>query len=230
MKGRLVIDGLACGRAGRLVVPPLALALEAGEALLVTGENGAGKSTLLRTLAGFLPPLAGTVRIEGWTAPDGESARRVPEIAHYLGHRNALKGARRVGEELEFWARFLAGPPGLAPAEALERVGLGKAAPLRASDLSAGQARRVALARLLVAPRPVWLLDEPTAALDTAAQSQFSVLCRQHLEAGGILVATTHQPLDLGHRTRALHLESMSPPLQARSAHEDADEGWEAIR
>ena len=228
MTGRLVIEGLASGRGGRLVVPPLDLALRPGEAVLVTGENGAGKSTLLRTLAGLLPPLAGTIRVEGLPAADGEPARSLLDIAHYIGHRNALKGARRVGAELAFWARFLGGAPRLSPEAALTELGLPEGvAQLRCADLSAGQARRAALARLLVAHRPLWLLDEPTNALDAATQARFAALCRQHLSNGGMILAATHQPLDLGPAARALVLE----PQPARLALADSgeDEGWEAI-
>ncbi len=135
MAGRLVIRGLACGRGGRLVVPPLDLTLSAGEAVLVTGENGAGKSTLLRTLAGLLPPLAGGVRVEDLPAADGEPARSLADIAHYIGHRNALKGGRHVGAELAFWARFLgrAGasrPKPRWPNSACRRAWPGCAAPI----------------------------------------------------------------------------------------------------
>ena len=228
MAGRLVIEGLACGRGGRLVVPPVDLALSPGEAVLVTGENGAGKSTLLRTLAGLLPPIAGLVRVEGFQAGDGEAARRLGEIAHYLGHRNALKGARRVGAELGFWARFLSGSPGLSPQAALGELGLAPGvAELRCADLSAGQARRAALARLLVAHRPVWLLDEPTNALDAATQARFAALCRRHLSEGGLILAATHQPLDLGPSARTLALEPPRPGSALAAAPDD--EGWEAI-
>ncbi|KTQ86033.1 cytochrome C biogenesis protein [Aureimonas ureilytica] len=228
MAGRLVIRGLACGRGGRLVVPPLDLALSAGEAVLVTGENGAGKSTLLRTLAGLLPPLAGGVRVEGLPAADGEPARSLADIAHYIGHRNALKGARRVGAELAFWARFLGGAGGLSPEAALGALGLPEGvARLRCSDLSAGQARRAALARLLVAPRPLWLLDEPTNALDAATQARFAALCRHHLSSGGMILAATHQPVDLGPAARTLVLEPQ--PAGLALAESGEDEGWEAI-
>jgi heme exporter protein A len=225
--GRLVIEGLACGRAGRLVVPPLSLALAPGEAVLVTGENGVGKSTLLRTLAGLLPPLAGTIRVEGFAVPGGEEpARHLGEIAHYLGHRNALKGARTAGAELGFWQLYL-GAPRLTPEAALAAVGLPGAAPFPCRDLSAGQARRAALARLLVAHRPLWLLDEPTAALDAGAQTSFAALCRLHLSEGGMICAATHQPLDLGPAARTLLLERPAPSPEFESPAED--ETWEAI-
>ena len=194
------IEALVVGRDRQAVAGPLGLSLSAGDALVVTGPNGAGKSTLLRTLAGLLRPLSGRVRISGMAAPDGEAARALGEVAHYVGHRNAMKPAICVGDNLAFWQRFLA--PGRAAAApsveaALDAVGLGGIAHLPYAYLSAGQQRRASLARLIVAPRPVWLLDEPTAALDAASQARFAALVTDHLDSGGIAVAATHQPLGL---------------------------------
>nr|WP_203566052.1 heme ABC exporter ATP-binding protein CcmA [Aurantimonas aggregata] len=188
---------MTIGRGSTAVAGPLDLSLGGGEALIVTGPNGAGKSTLLRTLAGLLRPLAGRITVAGAMAPDGEPARSLAEIAHYVGHRNAMKPSVSVADNLGFWARFLGGA-GLSADAALESVGLPGLAHLPFAYLSAGQQRRVSLARLLVAHRPVWILDEPTAALDTASQARFAGLMAGHLDAGGSVIAATHQPLGLG--------------------------------
>ncbi|WP_244493825.1 heme ABC exporter ATP-binding protein CcmA [Aureimonas sp. AU4] len=201
----LTLLDLTWGREGRALAPAVTLRLPAGEALTVTGPNGAGKSTLLRTLAGLLPPVSGAARIEGFCDASGEEEERVGRAAHYLGHRNALKPARRVFAELAFWGA--AG--GLTPPEALEAVALPRVHDLPCAALSAGQARRVAIARLLVAPRPVWLLDEPSAALDADAAALLSALCRCFLGGGGIIVAATHLPLGLD--ARELRLSEPTP-------------------
>jgi heme exporter protein A len=179
----------------------LSVALAGGEALVVTGPNGAGKSTLLRVLAGLLRPLAGRVRIEGV----GETGDPPGLHAHYLGHLDALRGALTAAENLAFWAAMLksrsrAGleaQKGLSPQEALGRLGLAHAADLPVAYLSAGQKRRAALARLLAARRPVWLLDEPTTALDLDSQRRFVEFLREHLDEGGLAIVATHTPLDL---------------------------------
>src|SRR5690606_3613965 len=144
----------------------LAFDLGEGEALVVTGANGSGKSTLLRVVAGLLPPAAGMIRLEG---ADGEEFPSVAAAAHYLGHGNAMKTALSVEENLRFWREF-DGSPHLSAAEALEMVGLPQVAGLPYGYLSTGQKRRVAIARLLVGHRPLWLLDEPTAGLDKASE------------------------------------------------------------
>jgi heme exporter protein A len=191
---RLVGRDLACVRGGREVFTGLSFAVAAGEALAVTGPNGAGKTTLLRLIAGLLEPAQGQLElIEG--APDTALA----EQAHYLGHRDALKPALSVQENLEFWYAFLGGrdAPAASSAAALEAVGLGPLMGLPAAYLSAGQRRRLAIARLVATPRPIWLLDEPTAALDGASQERLGGLMRTHLAGGGIIVAATHAPLGL---------------------------------
>ena len=187
---KLSVENLACRRSGRLIFDRLSFGVAEGEALLVTGRNGAGKSSLLAILAGRLRPEAGTVVLEG----AGE--RTLPECLHVVGHHDGLKTALTAEENLAF-ASALLGDPTLPAREALEIVGLGHAAALPVAYLSAGQRRRVALARLLVADRPVWLLDEPTAALDAASQAMLTGLMRRHLERGGMIVAATHQALDV---------------------------------
>jgi heme exporter protein B len=187
---KLSVENLACRRSGRLIFDRLSFGVAEGEALLVTGRNGAGKSSLLAILAGRLRPEAGTIVLEG----AGERTRS--ECLHVVGHQDGLKTALTAEENLAF-ASALLGDPTLPPRAALEVVGLGHAAALPVAYLSAGQRRRVALARLLVAARPLWLLDEPTAALDAASQAMLTGLMRRHLERGGLIVAATHQVLDV---------------------------------
>jgi heme exporter protein A len=188
---RLKATDLACMRGGRQVFSGVGFAVEAGGALTITGPNGAGKSTLLRLLAGLLRPLAGTFAVEG-----GDPELTVAEQAHYLGHQDALKPALTVTENLDFWLRFLGGRKA-DPIPALTTVGLAGIATLPAAYLSAGQRRRLSIARLIAVKRPLWLLDEPTSALDTAAQATLAGLMREHLAAGGLIVAAVHGPIGL---------------------------------
>jgi heme exporter protein A len=188
---RLSGRGIRCVRGGRDVFSALDFEVSSGEALAVTGPNGSGKTSLLRLIAGLLTTAAGSIDLEG-----GEAELSLPEQAHYLGHRDALKPALSVLENLSFWRDFLGGEV-FDPAESLATVGLDHAARLPAAYLSAGQRRRLSIARLLAVRRPVWLLDEPTNALDTAGQSLFAGLMHDHLTHGGLIVAATHAPLGL---------------------------------
>ena len=173
-----------------MVLSGVSATVRPGDALLVTGRNGAGKSTLLAAIAGLVRPDTGTIRL------DGAGERTIAECLHLVAHRDGLKPSLTADENLSF-LRVLFGDPALSPAEALARVGLPGAAHFPVGLLSAGQRRRVALARLLIAQRPLWLLDEPTTALDTAAQADLLRMVRDHLAAGGLVVAATHAGLDL---------------------------------
>src|SRR5690348_5417530 len=199
---RLSGRGVTCVRGGRTVFSGLDFAATSGEVLAVTGANGSGKTSLLRLIAGLLAPTEGSIALEG-----GEAELTVAEQTHYLGHRDALKPALSVMENLSFWRDFFGGEAFDAD-DSLKAVGLGHAAHLPAAYLSAGQRRRLSLARLLVTRRPIWLLDEPTAALDAAGQQLLAGLLRDHLGRGGLIVAATHGPL--GIETRELRMGGAS--------------------
>src|SRR5712675_1011491 len=198
---RLSGRGVRCVRGGREVFSGLDFEASSGEAVAVTGPNGAGKTSLLRLIAGLLTMADGSIDLEG-----GEAELTLPEQAHYLGHRDALKPALSVLENLCFWRDFLGGAAfdaakSLAAeslaTESLAAVGLDHAARLPAAYLSAGQRRRLSIARLLAVRRPIWLLDEPTSALDTAGQALFATLMGDHLARGGLIVTATHAPLGI---------------------------------
>jgi heme exporter protein A len=186
---RLSGRGVRCVRGGREVFSNLDFEASSGDALAVTGPNGSGKTSLLRQIAGLLSAAGGSIDLAG-----GEPELTLPEQAHYLGHRDALKPALSVLENLSFWRDFLGGEPFDATAS-LAAVGLDHAAHLPAAFLSAGQRRRLSIARLLAVRRPVWLLDEPTSTLDADGQSLFAGLMRDHLARGGLIIAATHAPL-----------------------------------
>jgi heme exporter protein A len=188
---RLSGRGVKCIRGGREVFSGLDFAASTGEALAVTGPNGAGKTSLLRQIAGLLAIAAGSIDLAG-----GHSELTLAEQAHYLGHRDALKPALSVMENLTFWRDFLGGEAS-DTGESLATVGLDHTAQLPAVVLSAGQRRRLSIARLLTVRRPIWLLDEPTSALDGAGQAMFAALMQEHLARGGMIVAATHAPLGL---------------------------------
>jgi heme exporter protein A len=190
---QLRVWDLTIDRGGRRVIAGLSFAAAQGVALVVTGHNGAGKTSLLRALAGFLPIEAGSFALDG-----GDAERTVGEQAHYLGHADGVKAALTAGENLAFAAAMLGGDASrAAQLGALSALGLSHVIDFPARLLSAGQRRRVALARLMIANRPLWLLDEPTTALDAAAQVAFAAIMRAHVEDGGIVVAAVHGDLGL---------------------------------
>ncbi len=187
MIARLQVRDLALVRGGRRLFEGLSFQVEAGQAVAVVGANGAGKTSLLRAIAGLLMPAAGTIGF-GEVAPEEAQARGL----HWLGHADGLKGGRTAGEELAFWATWAGGE---AKARAAEALDLQRLLPLEVRRLSAGQRRRLALARLIAAPRPLWLLDEPMAPLDAATRTSFGALMAAHLAGGGLVVAAVHDPL-----------------------------------
>ncbi|HRE22502.1 MAG TPA: heme ABC exporter ATP-binding protein CcmA [Rhabdaerophilum sp.] len=191
---RLEARGLAIRRGFRLLFEELDLDLASGEIVLLSGPNGAGKSTLMRILAGFSRADAGTIRWRG-VPEDAETAC----LFHYHGHREALREALTPRENLAFSAGLLGGnAEAILPA--LKSLGALALADLPVQVLSAGQRRRVALARLLVAPRPLWLLDEPLAALDVEGQALVGRLIADHQAQGGMALVATHQPLGIAVR------------------------------
>lgn len=181
----LSVTDLACARGGVPILQGVSFTLSPGEALVLRGPNGSGKTTLLRTLAGLQPPLSGTIDME-------------PEALAYGGHLDGVKGVMSVAENLAFWASVY-GQNDIAPAlAAFDLLGLEDRA---AQNLSAGQRRRLGLARLMVTRRPIWALDEPTVSLDAASVTLFAQAVEDHLARGGAAILATHIDLGLTGRT-----------------------------
>ncbi len=191
----MVVD-LGVSRGGVPVLEGVNFSVEAGEALVLTGPNGSGKTTLLRTLAGLQPPHGGKIVV-----PDSEAIT-------YAGHADGIKAVLSVRENLDFWARVHGGKD-IAPA--LDGFDLQALADRPAGSLSAGQKRRLGLARLMVTGRPIWLLDEPTVSLDKASVELFAGAVRRHLEGGGIAVMASH--IDMGLDVRVVDVT----PFRARA-------------
>jgi heme exporter protein A len=187
----LQASGLAAFRGERLVFRDLDFAVAAGGALLLTGPNGSGKSTLLRLLAGLLRPTAGTLTWDGADAL-ADLPRHARRVA-YVGHQDAVKPGLTAAENLRFAARLTGG----VVRDALAAVGLEELADLPARMLSAGQRRRLALARLALPQAPLWLLDEPTLGLDAGSVERFGTMLDAHRAANGMVIAATHLPLPM---------------------------------
>jgi len=186
---------LGLERGARVLFTGLSAQVAAGEALAVTGANGAGKTSLLRAVAGLLRPSQGEILFEG--PADASEARHAH--LHLLGHQDGLKGARTACEELLFQARWSgAGVDGALAAA--ERLGLTRQLSLEVRRLSAGQKRRLALARLVASPRALWLLDEPLAPLDAPGRALMGEVMAEHLAAGGLIMAAVHDPLPIAAR------------------------------
>lgn len=197
----LTVDHLACARGGVTVLEGIGFRLGAGQAMVLRGPNGVGKTTLLRTVAGLQPAVAGAVSLP-------------PESLAYAGHADGVKATLTVAENLQFWARV----HGLCDiGAALAAMNLAALADRRAGQLSAGQRRRLGLARLMVTGRSVWLLDEPTVSLDAGSVALFAAMLRGHLAQGGAALIATH--IDLGlDEARVLDLapfRAVSPPQGA---------------
>jgi heme exporter protein A len=178
----LVVDNLAVARGGLTVLEGISFALSPGQVLILRGPNGVGKTTVLRTLAGLQPAVAGSINM-------------APETLTYAAHADGLKASLTVRENLAFWAA-IHGTGADAVTAALPQMNLSDLADRPAANLSAGQKRRLGLARLLVTGRPIWVLDEPTVSLDTASVALFAGVVRAHLGAGGMALIATH--IDLG--------------------------------
>ena len=181
----LSLSNLAVARGGVTVLRGLTLTVGPGQALILRGPNGSGKTTLLRTLAGLQPPAGGGFDL-------------APDSVAYAAHADGLKSTLTVTENLSFWSRIYGGP-GIE--QAINALDLAALTRRRAGELSAGQKRRLGLARLLVTGRPVWLLDEPTVSLDVASVALFADVVRAHLKTGGLAVIATHVDLGLPEAT-----------------------------
>lgn len=199
------VRNLAVARGGVTVLQGLGFSVRPGQALVLRGPNGSGKTTLLRTLAGLQPPVAGEIDLN-------------PEAVAYAAHADGLKSTLTVAENLTFWSEIYGGP---AIDRAVTAMDLAKLTRRRAGELSAGQKRRLGLARLLVTGRPLWLLDEPTVSLDVASVALFAGVVRDHLAAGGAALIATHVDLGLP-EARIFDLDPYRTRILARDGFDEA--------
>lgn len=200
MISSLTAEKLVCMRGDRKLFGDLSFCVSAGQALAVEGANGAGKTSLLRMIAGFLAPAAGRIVVKTDGRENDDAEERGKAIG-WLGHQDALKPQLSVREQLDFFAGLYGQK---SDGTVLEQVGLARQADLPCRYLSAGQKRRLGLARLLASKRPLWLLDEPFAALDVSGQQLVGQLMARHCGAGGMIIAATHEPLGLGNESLKL--------------------------
>ncbi len=195
MIASLTAENLACARGDRVLFEGLSFRLERGHALAVEGANGTGKTSLLRLIAGFLTPRAGRLVVVSDHGQSDDGEERGKQIG-WLGHQDALKPQLTVREQLEFFAALYSASPDFD--SMLGQVGLTRQKDFPCRFLSAGQRRRLGLARLMVSARPLWLLDEPFAALDIEGQTMIADAMARHCAGGGMVIAATHDPLPLG--------------------------------
>jgi len=192
---KLAVAGLTVERGGRTVLSDLSFSCMAGQALIIRGANGSGKSTLLRALATLLEVKAGSILLDGLEL---EEAEERAEHIHYLGHLDGIKTALNVEENLAIWRDYYGGDPvNRDLSSALQAFDLTPLRDLPAQYLSAGQKKRLALSRLLVVPRPLWCLDEPSVSLDMRNKGLLSELINQHTSVGGVAIVTSHEDLPL---------------------------------
>jgi heme exporter protein A len=204
-------EGLACRRGEKLIFRRLDFALPAGGALVLIGPNGSGKSSLLRLMAGLTPRETGVLAWGGVDIREDAGAHR--SRLHFIGHSDALKPVLSAGESLAFWAKMRGTNAAIEPA--LARFGLANAATLPCRYLSAGQKRRLALARLIAAPAALWLLDEPLTSLDSEAAAQLIAAINEHRAQGGRVVLSTHAPIELADATRLSLADFRPAPREA---------------
>lgn len=189
--GKFEVKELGCVRGGRTLFEGLSFSLNPGQGVVLTGPNGSGKTSLLRILAGFLAPASGSLIWAGDEAKNGFDL--LPGYSHFLGHAQALKPFLTVRENLKFWQKILGGSGDLEGPS--KKTGVSELLDFPVKFLSEGQRKRVNLARFLVEPLPIWLMDEPAAGLDNNGQQILGGLILEHLKKGGIFIAATHQEL-----------------------------------
>lgn len=216
--------GLACVRSNRIVFAGLDFAVSPGGALVLSGPNGSGKSSLLRLMAGIARPAAGNISWQD--TPISEDPEMFFARMHYVGHRDAVKPALTVRENLSCHAAMRPGPTDIDAA--LDRVDLAALADLPARMLSTGQTRRLTLARILATPAPLWLLDEPTIALDYRAVDRLRGAIDDHRAGGGIIVASTNVPLGIDDAT-TIDLAAHAPEIDALWGDESTGEPAEDV-